>query len=119
MNLIESLPTTSLHFPNLQMLNLARNKISERFPLHPIPFALTNLDVSSNKITEIMSENLNHGIVYLNLNGNDIKSLDIGLGFIDSLVGLDVDGNMFRVPGRSVLEKGTSFLKGWLKDRKK
>ena len=138
--------TAPLDLPRLQTLNLSSNALPSLEPLlsHLSAPALSSLDISCNRIASLphslrvshfpsltillagdnaisgdLTIELVSGLVELDVQNNNIDSLDPRLGLLKAsgLQKLEVRGNRFRVPGWRVLEKGTGPLLEWLKGR--
>ncbi|KAG9067919.1 hypothetical protein KI688_011510 [Linnemannia hyalina] len=105
------------NFPSLNELNLSSNQIKE-IPLWlPNAFPrLKTLSMARNKITTIDPKSF-EGLTVLDLAGNDIGSLPPLLGNIRSIKSLSLDGNVFRVPRRQILEQGTEAVMEYLRGR--
>ncbi|KAG0071935.1 hypothetical protein BGZ89_008878 [Linnemannia elongata] len=105
------------NFPSLNELNLSSNQIKE-IPLWlPNAFPrLKTLSMARNKIAAIDPKSF-EGLTVLDLSGNDIATLPPLLGNIRSIKSLSLDGNVFRVPRRQILEQGTEAVMEYLRGR--
>jgi Leucine-rich repeat (LRR) protein len=105
------------NYPNLNELILTANKLTELPPWLPSTFPkLKTLIASRNKITVIDPRSM-QGLVTLDLHGNEIGSLPPLLGNVKTIKSLNVDGNTFRVPRRTVLDQGTEAVMDYLRSR--
>ncbi|KAF9111092.1 hypothetical protein BGX27_005413 [Mortierella sp. AM989] len=105
------------NYPNLNELNLTANRITELPIWLPKAFPkLTTLAASRNKITTIEPESLK-GLLVVDLSGNEITSLPPLLGNVRTIKSLSLDGNLFRVPRRQIMEQGTEAVMEYLRGR--
>jgi len=76
------------------------------------------LFAGDNKFGSVTAEAL-RGLHAVNLASNDIEALpaEIGMLWEEGLRNLEVGGNLFRVPGYRVLEKGTESTLRWLREK--
>ncbi|PVV03017.1 hypothetical protein BB560_002519 [Smittium megazygosporum] len=119
--------------PNLQSLNLNDNCISNIFgkcTFEPDFFtldfglrelvgisSLTTISLSHNQIDSIEHPFIFSGLANIDLSNNSIASVPLQLGLITTITNLNLSGNLFRVPRRQTLEKGTAAVLQWLRDR--
>ncbi|KAF2843275.1 L domain-like protein [Patellaria atrata CBS 101060] len=110
--------TTYLSAPSLTHLNISNNRITGPLPILPPVFPnLCTLIAADNNITEAPAEAL-EGLASADLSNNDIARLDPRIGLLEGrLTSLGLEGNLFRVPGRSVLGKGTEAVLRWCRDK--
>ncbi|KAI1321208.1 hypothetical protein EDD11_007774 [Mortierella claussenii] len=105
------------HFPNLNELNLTANRLTELPIWLPKAFPkLKTLNASRNKITTIEPKSF-EGLLMVDLSGNEIGSLPPLLGNVRSIKTLSLDGNLFRVPRRQIMEQGTEAVMEYLRGR--
>ncbi|EME41880.1 hypothetical protein DOTSEDRAFT_177276 [Dothistroma septosporum NZE10] len=105
--------------PNLRELNICANRLTGLLPaLHKSYPALKTLFASDNKINTINANSL-RGFITVNLADNDIEQLpaEIGLLWDEGLKNLELSNNVFRVPNRQLLQKGTEATLRWLRDK--
>lgn len=105
------------NFPCLNDLNLSSNQIKE-VPLW-LPKAFPKIKILSmarNKIASIDPKSF-EGLTVLDLSGNDIATLPPLLGNIRSIKSLSLDGNVFRVPRRQIMDQGTEAVMEYLRGR--
>ncbi|KAF3927004.1 hypothetical protein ABW20_dc0110170 [Dactylellina cionopaga] len=120
-NLIESLEPLMkrLDAPRMNYLDVHANRL-KALPKGLVKKfgSLTNLIASENRIEEVDLESV-EGLQVIDLTNNSIGSLPPKLGLLadKGLRDLRVGGNLFRVPRRQVLEKGTEALLEWLRER--
>lgn len=117
-NAISSLDpiTTHLTAPALSSLDVSNNRLSSSLPaLHTSFPALTSLLAADNQISDVSAASLD-GLTIVNLSNNSIERLDPRIGLLP-LKGLNVEGNVFRVPSYHVLQRGTEAVLAWLRDR--
>ncbi|MCJ1338055.1 hypothetical protein MMC09_003340 [Bachmanniomyces sp. S44760] len=138
----ESFLTGLLKLPNLQSLNLTSNSLTTLSPISINLEApkLTTLILSFNRLTQLPSlsdsfpklstllasnnalrsieiESI-RGLQVLDISSNNIDYLPPAMGLLQGqLTTLMVGGNKFRVPGWTVLEKGTDAILAWLRKR--
>ncbi|KAF9290682.1 hypothetical protein BGZ68_006397 [Mortierella alpina] len=107
----------SNHFPSLNELNLMANRLTELPVWMPKAFPkLRTLNASRNKLTAIEPRAF-EGLLVLDLSSNDIGTLPPLLGNVRSIKTLNVDGNLFRVPRRQIMEQGTEAVMEYLRGR--
>lgn len=105
------------NYPNLNELNLMANRLTELPTWLPEAFPrLRSLNASRNKITSIEAKSF-EGLLVLDLSGNEIGTLPPLLGNVRSIKTLNLDGNLFRVPRRQVMEQGTEAVMEYLRGR--
>ncbi|KAG0348716.1 hypothetical protein BG004_004430 [Podila humilis] len=105
------------NFPKLNELHISGNKITEIPTWLPEAFqALRTLNASRNKVTALDPASFT-GLIVLDLSGNDIGSLPPLLGNVRTIKTLNLDGNLFRVPRRQVMEQGTEAVMEYLRNR--
>ncbi|KAF9105023.1 hypothetical protein BGX29_000835 [Mortierella sp. GBA35] len=105
------------NFPSLNELNLTANRISEIPPWLPKAFPkLRTLCMARNKIATIDPKSF-EGLLVLDLSNNDIATLPPLLGNIRSIKNLSLDGNLFRVPRRQIMDQGTEAVMEYLRGR--
>ncbi|KAF9909335.1 Ras suppressor protein 1 [Lobosporangium transversale] len=126
-NLITSLSTMTAadsaeviglnNFPNLNELHLSANRLTELPVWLPKTFPkLKTLNGSRNKIAVIDPKSF-EGLVSLDLSGNEIGTLPPLLGNVRSIKSLSLDGNLFRVPRRQIMDQGTEAVMEYLRGR--
>ncbi|KAI9233531.1 MAG: hypothetical protein BYD32DRAFT_399092 [Podila humilis] len=109
--------TIGANFPKLNELQISGNKLTEIPVWMPKAFpALQSLNASRNKITALDPVSFT-GLQFLDLSSNDIGSLPPLLGNVRTIKSLNLDGNLFRVPRRQVMEQGTEAIMEYLRDR--
>ncbi|KAK6346232.1 hypothetical protein TWF730_010562 [Orbilia blumenaviensis] len=105
--------------PRLNYLDVHANKL-KAFPdnLSKRYGSLTTFVASDNKIENVSVEGL-EGVQVVDLMNNSIGQLPPELGLLDGkgLRELRVLGNLFRVPRRNVVERGTEAILEWLRER--
>ncbi|KAF9178477.1 hypothetical protein BGZ51_007602 [Haplosporangium sp. Z 767] len=105
------------NFPNLNELNLTANRLTELPVWLPKAFPkLRTLNVSRNKIAVLEPKAL-EGLVIADLSGNEIATLPPLLGNVRSIKTLNVEGNLFRVPRRQIMDQGTEAVMEYLRGR--
>lgn len=104
--------------PSLSVLNISYNKLTSLPILRTTYPVLNTLYAANNNLIEINVETV-RGLEVLDVSGNSIGHLDPRLGLLaeEGLRTLAVGANVFRVPRRDVVEKGTGALLAWLKGR--
>ncbi|KAG0371903.1 hypothetical protein BGX24_001010 [Mortierella sp. AD032] len=124
-NLLESMETDAEsagqigqnNFPSLNELTLSSNKIKDVPLWLPKAFPkLKTLRMSRNKITTIDPASF-EGLTVLDLAGNEIGTLPPLLGNIQSIKSLSLEGNVFRVPRRQIMDQGTEAVMEYLRGR--
>ncbi|KAF3207666.1 hypothetical protein TWF192_005509 [Orbilia oligospora] len=120
-NYIESLAAVVKYIeaPRLNYLDVHANKLKS-FPddLSKRYGSLTTFVASDNKIETVSVEGL-EGIQIVDLMNNSIGQLPPELGLLEGkgLRELRVLGNLFRVPRRNIVERGTEAILEWLRER--
>ncbi|KAF3319588.1 hypothetical protein TWF173_000204 [Orbilia oligospora] len=120
-NYIESLAAVVKYIeaPRLNYLDIHANKLKS-FPddLSKRYGSLTTFVASDNKIETVSVEGL-EGIQIVDLMNNSIGQLPPELGLLEGkgLRELRVLGNLFRVPRRNIVERGTEAILEWLRER--
>ncbi|KAG0001268.1 hypothetical protein BGZ80_007819 [Entomortierella chlamydospora] len=105
------------NYPNLSELILTANRLTELPAWLPKAFPkLTTLVASRNKIAAIEPKSL-EGLSEVDLSGNEIASLPPLLGNVRSIKSLMLDGNLFRVPRRQIMDQGTEAVMEYLRGR--
>lgn len=105
------------NFPKLNELLISGNKLTEIPEWMPKVFpALRTLNASRNKITALNPASFT-GLQFLDLSSNDVASLPPLLGNVRTIKSLNLDGNLFRVPRRQIMEQGTEAIMEYLRDR--
>ncbi|KAF9924114.1 Ras suppressor protein 1 [Linnemannia zychae] len=105
------------NYPCLTELNLSSNQIKDIPVWLPKAFPkLRTLAMSRNKVTAINPKSF-EGLTVLDLSGNEIATIPPLLGNIRSIKSLSLDGNVFRVPRRQVLDQGTEATMEYLRGR--
>ncbi|KAG0209632.1 Ras suppressor protein 1 [Mortierella sp. GBA30] len=105
------------NFPNLNELHLMGNRLTELPEWLPKAFPkLKTLVAGRNKIATIDPRSF-EGLLVLDLSGNEIGTLPPLLGYVKSIKTLNVDGNLFRVPRRQIMEQGTEAVMEYLRGR--
>lgn len=111
--------TTTLTLPALQTLSLPRTSLTG--PLAPFTTLypkLINLHAPHNAFTTLKADDI-RGCKVVDLSHNALEVLpgEVGLLWFEGLRELGVGGNLFRVPGWRVLERGTEEVCLWLRGR--
>jgi hypothetical protein len=106
---------TYLCAPNLEKLDVSRNRIVRLPALRVVFPSLTILLISNNRLEELHPDTL-QGMKIVDASNNEIAHLNPRLGLL-GLEKLDVMGNRFRVPRWNVLERGTEATLRWLRGR--
>ena len=106
--------------PALNDLDLSYNALSQ-LPESPIrdvlgTKSLINVFLTKNNITTIVPKTF-EGLKIVNLSDNEIRQIPFELGLIESIEGLELMGNRFRVPRYDILSKGTATVMEWLRGR--
>ncbi|KAJ3300613.1 Leucine-rich repeat-containing protein 40 [Borealophlyctis nickersoniae] len=116
-NSITTLPSI-VTFPSLLDLNLTKNRISSLPSTFPFP-SVETLILSGNSISVIDAPSFRKlsQLKTLDLSDNAIGSVPPELGLCEGLRTLKLEGNLFRVPRRAILEKGTDAVLAYLRDR--
>lgn len=120
-NYMESLDAVVKYIdaPRLNYLDVHANKL-KAFPdnLSKRYGSLTTFVASDNKIETVSVEGL-EGVQIVDLMNNSIGQLPPELGLLEGkgLRELRVLGNLFRVPRRNVVERGTEAILEWLRER--
>jgi len=106
-----------LELPRLLVLDVHLNRLTS-MPQNLVDTYPTLLSffARNNQITAIDVESV-AGLQVLDLSDNAIESLPPKLGTHSKLRDLRLDGNVFRVPRRQIIEKGTESILTWLRDR--
>ncbi|KAG0047487.1 hypothetical protein BGZ83_007457 [Gryganskiella cystojenkinii] len=105
------------HFPSLTELNVSSNRLTELPVWLPKVFPqLKTLIASRNKIGVLEPKSL-EGLVTVDLSGNEIATLPPLLGNVRSIKSLSLDGNLFRVPRRQIMDQGTEAVMEYLRGR--
>ena len=104
--------------PKLTELNVSRNRLTGLPILRNSFPSLTSLFASDNKISELQVEAV-RGFQVLDVTGNELAHLEPKLGLLgtEGLRTFLVGGNVFRVPRRDVVEKGTGAVLTYLRGR--
>jgi Leucine-rich repeat (LRR) protein len=105
-----------LNAPQLTKLDISFNRLTSLPTLRPAFPNLVVVLASNNTVRELYPDAV-RGLKILDLQDNEINGLNAKLGLITGLERLEVKGNRFRVPKWTVLEKGTEYLLGWLRDK--
>lgn len=107
-----------LSAPQLSDINVSRNRLTSLPVLRKSFPALTSVHASQNSLSELRVEPV-RGLQVLDVSGNAIAHLDPKLGLLgaEGLRTLTVRANIFRVPRREVIDKGTEAVLAWLKGR--
>ncbi|EWC44415.1 hypothetical protein DRE_06783 [Drechslerella stenobrocha 248] len=106
-----------LDAPRLNYLDVHGNRLTGYPPgLTRVFGALTTFVASDNRIEEVEVDGL-EGLQVLDLMNNCIGRLPPRLGLLEGLRELRVVGNAFKVPRRQVLERSTTEVLEWLRDR--
>ncbi|KAK6506126.1 hypothetical protein TWF506_011049 [Arthrobotrys conoides] len=120
-NYIENLEAVVKYIeaPRLNYLDVHANKLKS-FPddLSKRYGSLTTFVASDNKIETVSVEGL-EGVQIVDLMNNSIGQLPPELGLLEGkgLRELRVLGNLFRVPRRNIVERGTEAILEWLRER--
>lgn len=140
-NKLSSVPSFLQDFKLLTHLNISSNGIANLPDLSNLS-CLLEINLSSNQFTEIPScvynistvENIladSNQIETINVEGlNKLKKLSVlslqynsignvppELGLLENIKSLQIDGNLFRVPRRAILQKGTVAILEYLRSR--
>lgn len=109
---------TSLSAPLLQTLNISNNRLSSLPPLRESFPSLVTILAADNSVEEVEVESV-RGLRVLDLTGNEISHLRPELGMLEAegLREFLVTGNRFRVPRREVVDRGTSAVLAWLREK--
>ncbi|KAL8795184.1 MAG: hypothetical protein Q9195_002339 [Heterodermia aff. obscurata] len=104
--------------PRLETLNVSYNRLTTLPPLRQHFPALTTVQASDNRVTDLPVETVS-GLHVCNVARNDIGYLDPKLGLLEAegLRAFVTEGNRFRVPRREIVEAGTEKLLTWLRGR--
>ncbi|KAF6233867.1 hypothetical protein HO173_008079 [Letharia columbiana] len=107
-----------LSAPQLSEINVSRNRLTSLPVLRKSFPALMSVHASQNSISELRVESVK-GLQVLDVSGNAIAHLDPKLGLLsaEGLRTLVIGANIFRVPRREVIDKGTEAVLAWLKGR--
>ncbi|TIA41551.1 L domain-like protein [Aureobasidium pullulans] len=108
-----------LHAPRLSYLDVSNNRLIGSVPMVRDSFpSLKVLHAGNNRIDAVSAEALS-GLQSVDLADNNIGYIppEIGLLWDQGLKGLSIGGNVFRVPGHRILEKGTEATMIWLRDK--
>ncbi|KAG2162795.1 hypothetical protein VTO58DRAFT_105698 [Aureobasidium pullulans] len=108
-----------LHAPRLSYLDVSNNRLIGSVPMVRDSFpSLKILHAGNNRIDAVSAEALS-GLQSVDLADNNIGYIppEIGLLWDQGLKGLSIGGNVFRVPGHRILEKGTEATMIWLRDK--
>ncbi|TIA25001.1 L domain-like protein [Aureobasidium pullulans] len=108
-----------LHAPRLSYLDVSNNRLIGSVPMVRDSFpSLKVLHAGNNRIDAVSAEALS-GLQSADLADNNIGYIppEIGLLWDQGLKGLSIGGNVFRVPGHRILEKGTEATMIWLRDK--
>ncbi|RKO89174.1 Lrrc40 protein, partial [Blyttiomyces helicus] len=119
-NQIRSIPATASPFPSLNELNVSHNRLATLPASLPTQFPmLAILLATGNGIAAIDPAPLRQmsSLAVLDLSNNAIVAVPPELGLCTALRSLQLDGNLFRVPRRQILEKGTDAILAYLRDR--
>lgn len=111
-------PLLSLSAPLLSTLTVNANRLTHLPPLRNFYPCLTTFIASHNRLTDLDADAV-RGLHVIDVSGNEIARLDPKLGLLaqEGLRTLNVGANLFRVPRREVVEKGTGALLEWLRGR--
>jgi len=118
-NRFEKVPELLVNLPNLRMLALAYNKLTDvSVVFNSQMVSLEILDISNNKIDSIsydvfMLKRLEH----LNIENNSISKLSTILGIMDNLKNLKIYGNPIKNMKREMMEKPSNVILDYLKDK--
>ncbi|KAG0229225.1 Ras suppressor protein 1 [Actinomortierella wolfii] len=105
------------NYPKLNELDITANRLKELPEWLPKAFPqLRQLRAARNKIEVIHPAGM-EGLETIDLSGNEIASLPPLLGNVSSIKTLLLDGNLFRVPRRQILEQGTPAVLEYLRGR--
>lgn len=115
-NLLTTL-NEKLIFPRLLELNINNNRITSLPRKLPFP-KLETLLISANAIEEIDADTFLElpDLRVLDLSDNALRQIPPRLGLCQLRV-LGLTGNIFKVPRRQILEKGTDGILAYLKER--
>ena len=110
--------------PQLTVLDVSINRISGPLPALRTSFpGLTELYASENRLTTLPYDSIS-GLRILDVRNNEVEALPPSLGLLaphkpgeQGLQKLEAVGNVFRVPRRDVLDKGSEAVLRWLRGR--
>ncbi|VDM31106.1 unnamed protein product [Hydatigera taeniaeformis] len=115
---LASIPSEILTFTQLQRLSLYGNQICSLPDIFFYSFPqLTWLDLRFNFLSAISRavKNLQR-IKNLLIGHNKIERLCLELGGIESLMGLNIEGNPLLFPSRNIINKGSKYVLQYLKE---
>ncbi|KAJ9472040.1 Plant intracellular Ras-group-related LRR protein 6 [Diplonema papillatum] len=119
-NCLTNIPDGVLSCPGLADLTLSFNRLtrflSKEEAVVCLP-SLVALDLRDNKIQDLSFAEGLPRLAHLNVSNNDITSLPPGLGFVETLQTLQLEGNSIRSVRREVLTKGTAEILKYLRSR--
>lgn len=100
-------------------INLSSNQFNEIPSCVFNISSLENILADSNKIEVVNVEGLKKlkKLSILSLQYNSISNVPPELGLLDHIKSLQIDGNLFRVPRRAILQKGTVAILEYLRSR--
>uniref|UniRef100_T1J7G9 Disease resistance R13L4/SHOC-2-like LRR domain-containing protein n=1 Tax=Strigamia maritima TaxID=126957 RepID=T1J7G9_STRMM len=118
-NHLETLPSEFSQLQLLREICISNNKFKE---IPSCLFSLTKLEIlmaSDNKIKTINADGLSGLLVLavLDLKNNDISTVPPELGNMTQLRTLHLEGNCFRLPRLTILDKGTEAILSYLRDK--
>lgn len=101
----------------LDILALSFNRLTEFDDFDRCP-NLTVLILNDNKIKKISQNIIKvRQLKTLDLSNNDLPDLPSEIGFISSLVRLQIEGNPLKAIRQNIRASGTNLLKNYLRDR--
>lgn len=114
-NQISQLPSClETVFPNLEHLNLSFNLLKGVFSTK-LP-GISVLILTSNQIQRIDPTCLPSKLQTLDISNNSLELLPPELGNLSQLTVLKVEGNIFRSPRQSIVQGGSSSVLRWLRN---
>ena len=88
-----------LQLPNLQMLDISQNKLSNINSLSKTSFSkLTHLNISGNKIRSLKPIHVFKDLKYLTCHCDQLESLE-GLEELNKLISIDISSHIFTISG--------------------